>query len=56
MQHSTLLLTRADLLMEGFAAAGQKTPALDRAPGLPSESVKRAKGFCEQLDLIERIN
>jgi putative transposase len=41
---------------KGFAAAGQKTPALDRAPGLPSESVKRAKGFCEQLDLIERIN
>ncbi len=45
---------------QGFAGAGQKTPALDRAPALPSGPKIRAKGLSERptrsTPLIERLN
>ena len=41
---------------QGFAVAGQKPPALDTGPGLPSEPDMRAKGYSEGRRLIERIN
>ncbi len=44
---------------QGSAAAGRKTPALDRAPGLTSESEMRAKGLPERpraAALLERVN
>lgn len=44
---------------QGFAAAGQKPPALDTATALPSESEMRAKGLPEaprsSLSLLERV-
>jgi putative transposase len=45
---------------QGFAAAGQKPPALDTAPGLTSKSEMRAKGLPERptraAALLERVN
>jgi putative transposase len=41
---------------QGFAAAGQKPPALDLATDLPSETDIRAKGLIEHPDLLERLN
>jgi hypothetical protein len=41
---------------QGFAAAGQKPPALDTTVDLPSDPEMRAKGFSERLVLIERLN
>ena len=41
---------------QGFAAAGQKPPALDTGVDLPSEPEKRAKGYSEGRRLNERIN
>jgi putative transposase len=41
---------------QGFAYAGQKTPALDTAPAPPSASKMRAKGLGERPRLLERIN
>ena len=45
---------------QGFAAAGQKPPALDTAPALTSESEMRAKGLPEvprsRSSLLERFN
>jgi putative transposase len=45
---------------QGFAAAGQKPPALDTALGLTSESEMRAKGLPERptraAALLERVN
>jgi putative transposase len=43
-------------LCQGFAAAGQKTPALDTAVDLHSDTKRKAKGFSEGLVLIERLN
>jgi putative transposase len=41
---------------QGFAVAGQKTPALDTAVDLPWETERKAKGLCERLGLLERVN
>ena len=41
---------------QGFAGAGQKTPALDTAAVPPSESEMRAKGLSERPLLLERVN
>ena len=41
---------------QGFADAGQKTPALDTLPPLSSRSAIRAKGLCERPSLLERVN
>ena len=41
---------------QGFAAAGQKPPALDTPADLPSDPKIRAKGLSERLGLIERLN
>ena len=41
---------------QGFAAAGQKTPALDAPPALSSRTQIRAKGLTERPVLLERIN
>lgn len=41
---------------QGFAAAGQKPPALDTPADLPSNPKIRAKGLSERLGLIERLN
>jgi putative transposase len=43
-------------LCQGFAAAGQKTPALDTAVDLPSDTKRKAKGLSEQPFLLERFN
>jgi putative transposase len=40
---------------QGFADAGQKPPALDRAAALPSESEMRVKDLCEGQPLLVRI-
>jgi putative transposase len=40
---------------QGFAVAGQKTPALDIAVGPPSESIIRTKGLREDAVLLERV-
>jgi hypothetical protein len=42
--------------MEGFAAAGQKTPALDTAVDLPSDTERKAKGLSKRPFLLERLN
>jgi hypothetical protein len=42
--------------LAGFAAAGQKPPALGTTVDLPSDPEMRAKGFSERLVLIERLN
>ena len=41
---------------QGFAGAGQKAPALDRLPPLPSETKIRAKGLSERPMVLERVN
>lgn len=41
---------------QGFAAAGQKTPALDMPSPLPVRTEIRAKGLCERPSLLERVN
>jgi putative transposase len=41
---------------QGFADAGQKTPALDRPPRLPSEANMRAKGSSEGHARLEALN
>ncbi len=41
---------------KGFAAAGQKTPALDRPLTLPSEPKMRAKRLSAQRLLLEVVN
>jgi putative transposase len=41
---------------QGFAHAGQKTPALDRPPRPPSEPRMRAKGASEWHQILEAIN
>ena len=41
---------------QGFADAGQKTPALDRPPKLPSEAIMRAKGSSEGHARLEALN
>ena len=41
---------------QGFAGAGQKSPALDTPAALPSQTVTKTKGLSEPLTLIERIN
>jgi putative transposase len=41
---------------QGFADAGQKSPALDTAAALPSESVMKTKGPSEPLILMETFN
>jgi putative transposase len=41
---------------QGSAAAGQKTPALDTPPALPSRTVRRTKGLSERSLLLERVN
>ena len=43
-------------LRQGFAAAGRKTPALDTAAHLPSNTERKAKGPSERLVLLERLN
>jgi putative transposase len=43
-------------LSQGFAAAGQKTPALDTAVDLPSDTERKAKGLSERPFLLERLN
>jgi putative transposase len=43
-------------LCQGFAAAGQKTPALDTAVDLPSNTERKAKGLSERPFLLERLN
>jgi hypothetical protein len=40
---------------QGFAAAGQKPPALDPPPALSSRTQIRAKGLTEWPVLLERI-
>jgi putative transposase len=40
---------------QGFAAAGQKPPALDRRADLPTEPEMRAKGYCEGRRLMETV-
>jgi putative transposase len=40
---------------QGFADAGQKPPALDRAAVLPSESEMRVKDLCDGPSLLARI-
>ena len=46
----------APTVCQGSAAAGQKTPALDRPPAPPSETDMRAKGRAERPRLLERLN
>ena len=41
---------------QGFAYAGQKTPALDRPPRPPSEPKMRAKGPSERHLILEVVN
>ena len=41
---------------QGFAAAGQKPPALDRRAHLPSEPEMRAKGYSKGRRLMETVN
>ena len=41
---------------QGFADAGQKTPALDRPLRLPSEPKMRAKGASERSHILEVVN
>jgi putative transposase len=41
---------------QGSAAAGQKPPALDMPPTLPSGTMIRTKGLSAGPDLLERIN
>ena len=41
---------------QGFAGAGQKTPALDPPSALPSEPEMSAKGLSEDQPLLERLN
>jgi putative transposase len=41
---------------QGFAAAGQKPPALDRRASLPSEPEMRAKGYSKGRRLMETVN
>ena len=41
---------------QGFAAAGQKPPALDRRTDLPSEPEMRAKGYSKGRRLMETLN
>lgn len=41
---------------QGFAAAGQKPPALDRRANLPSEPEMRAKGYSKGRPLMETVN
>jgi putative transposase len=41
---------------QGFANAGQKSPALDTPQVLPSETEIRAKGLAERSRLLERVN
>jgi putative transposase len=41
---------------QGSAAAGQKTPALDRPPASPSKTNMRAKGRSERPLSLERVN
>ena len=41
---------------QGFAHAGQKTPALDTAPAPPSDANTRAKRLRERPRLLERVN
>jgi hypothetical protein len=45
---------------QGFANAGQKSPALDRKPALPNATKMRAKGLPERpmraTSLLERVN
>jgi putative transposase len=43
-------------LCQGFAAAGQKTPALDTAVDLPSDTGRKAKGLSARPFLLERLN
>jgi hypothetical protein len=46
----------APTVCQGSAAAGQKTPALDRPSPPPSEPKMRAKGRSERPLLLERLN
>ena len=55
-QSEVFSLDSSDLLMEGFADAGQKPPALDRPPRLPSEANMRAKGSSEGQLILEALN
>jgi hypothetical protein len=41
---------------QGSAAARQKTPALDTATDLPSDTERKAKGLFERPVLLERLN
>jgi transposase InsO family protein len=41
---------------QGFAYAGQKTPALDTLPTPPSQSRMRAKGASERRQILEAVN
>ena len=41
---------------QGFAHAGQKTPALDRPPRPPLEPMTRAKGASERHRILEAVN
>ena len=41
---------------QGFAHAGQKSPALDRPPRLPEEPRTRAKGTSEASEILEALN
>ncbi len=46
----------AGMARQGFAIAGQKTPALDRPSPPPSGTKIRAKGLSERPAMIERVN
>jgi putative transposase len=46
----------APMVCQGFAAAGQKTPALDRPSVPPSEPKMRTKARSERPLLLERLN
>ena len=51
------IIDKADpRLCQGFAAAGQKTPALDRVVDLPCDTERKAKGLSERPVLLERFN
>jgi putative transposase len=50
------LNTAGSAACQGFAIAGHKTPALDRLPTPPKESVKRAKRLCEEPQQLEVEN
>ncbi len=51
-----ILDNAAPTARQGYATAGQTTPALDRLPAPPSDTDIKAKGRTERPLLLERLN